>query len=178
MKLGTVVAICGMILDILGAVVLARSFVMKRPRDVFRELRSLGVWDFHITRGARDLVLSWLVQAVEARTGAAILGVGFALQAIAQVLPQEPIGYGAVVLTAAGLAAVGLFLTLQAWFVRHAARQARAFYDELEPEAKSEDWKREIPLRRAELQQIEKDPRTWLGGGATAPIDKTLTSNE
>ena len=178
MKLGTVVVICGMILDVLGAVILARSFVVKRPRDVFRELRNFGVWDFHITRGARDLVLSWLVQAIEARSGAVILGLGFLLQAIAQLLPQQPIRYGGVVLAVGVCAAVGLFFILQAWFVRHAARQTKVFYNELESEAQGNDWKREISLRRAELEKIANSPRSWLRGEETAPIDTSLTSNE
>lgn len=178
MNLGTVVVICGMILDVLGAVILARSFVVKRPRDVFRELRCFGVWDFHITRGARELVLSWLVQAVEARSGAVILGLGFLLQAIAQLLPQKPIHYGGAIIAVGVCAAVGLFFPLQAWFVRHAARQAKVFYNELEREAQSEVWRREISLRRLELQKIENNPRSWLCGGDTTPIETTLTSNE
>jgi hypothetical protein len=178
MKLGTVVVICGMILDVLGAVILARSFIVKRPRDVFYELRSLGGWNFHITRGARDLLLSWLVQAVEARSGALILGLGFLLQAIAQLLPQYPICYGEVILAVGVCTAVGFFFILQAFFVRHAARQAKVFYNELEPEAQSKEWKDEISLRCAELEKIINSPRSWLRGKETAPIDTTLTSNE
>jgi hypothetical protein len=177
MKLATVVVICGMILDVLGAVILARSFVVKRPRDVFRELRSLGGWDFHITRGARDLLLSWLVQAVEARSGAIILGLGFLLQAIAQLLPQDHICYGGVIIAFGVCAAVGFFFILQSWFVRHAARQAKIFYNELESEAQSEKWKNEIPLRLKELDHITNSPRSWLHGEETPPIDTTLTSN-
>jgi hypothetical protein len=175
-EIGTVVAICGMILDVLGAVILARSFVVKWPRDVFRELRSFGVWDFHISRGARDLVLSWLVQAVEARSGAFILFLGFLLQAIAQLLPQEPICCGGVVIAAGVCVAFGLFFFLQTRFVRYAARQAIVFYDELRPEAQGKEWKQEISLRREELHRIANDPVSWLRGEDTAPIDKTLTS--
>jgi hypothetical protein len=167
-----------MILDVLGAVILARSFVVKRPRDVFRELRSFGTWDFHITQGARDLVISWLVQAVEARSGAVILGLGFLLQAIAQLLPQELICYGGVVIAVGICMAVGLFFILQSWFVRHAARQAKVFYNELESEAQSEKWGKEISLRHKELDHITNSPRSWLHGEETPPIDTTLTSNE
>jgi hypothetical protein len=178
MKLGIVVAICGMILDVLGAVILARSFVVKRPRDVFREIRSLGGWNFHITRGARDLLLSWLVQAVEARSGAFILGLGFLLQAVAQLLPQDLICYGEVIIAVGVCAAIIGFFILPGCFVRHAARQAKVFYTELESDAQSKEWKDEISLRCAELEKIINSPRSWLRNEETAPIDTTLTSNK
>ena len=179
MTLAKFVAISGMILDVLGAVILARSFIMKRPSGVFRELKSFGSWSFHITRGARDLLLSWLVQRYEARTGAVIIGVGFALQAIAQVLPHITLTnavFGIVVVVGAALL---LFFKLQTWFVQLAARQARGFYDEIEPEAGAE-WKKVIPDRREELHQIEKQPGKWLNHtfDLDEGIDPTLTSNE
>lgn len=176
------VAITGMTLDVLGAVILARSFFMKRPSDVFRELKSFGSWDFHITRGARDLLLSWLVQSYEARTGAVIIGIGFFLQAISQILPHITLtktiaSLGIVVVAGTALY---LFFLLQAWFVQLSAKQARGFYDELEPEATGEDWKKAIPDRRKELYQIEKRPDKWLNHtlDSVEGMDSTLTSNE
>lgn len=180
MTLAKFIAISGMILDVLGAVILARSFVIKRPSDVFRELKSFGTWDFHITRGARDLMLSWLVQSCEARTGAVIIGIGFAFQAISQVLPHIIIANAVLgVIIVAGVS-FWLFFKLQTWFVQLSAKQARGFYDELEAEATGEDWKKAIPDRKKELHQIEKHPGKWLNHtlDPDESIDSTLTSNE
>jgi hypothetical protein len=175
----TVLAIAGMVLDVLGAVILARSFVMKRPREVFRELKSFGVFDFHITPGARDLLLSWLVQSIEARTGAGILALGFFLQGLAQLLPPVSISHAGWLLGAAVVIAVVAFFRLQEWFVRVAARQASAFYEELADEASSDDWRQAIPARKAEIEAIAKDPRQWLAPRSGHPkIDTTLTSND
>jgi len=179
MKLSIFVTISGMTLDVLGAVVLARSFVMKRPEDVFREISSYGTWDFPITRGARDLVLSWLVQRVEARTGAFILFVGFSLQAVSQFLGQYVIGYGFWLL---GLIIFSVFLAfffLQNWFVRSAVGNAYAFYTELEKIGTGDNWKKFIEERREELSKISNAPMVWLKGGfENDPPDNTLTSNE
>ena len=171
------VSISGMILDVLGAVLLASSFVLKRPVDVFHDVRSLGSWDFHIGRGARDLLLSWLVQAIEARTGAAIVALGFLCQAIAQFTPSAPIAYIWLMPVLVSISALVGFFALQRRFVSRAARQAVAFYDALEAEAASEDWKREIPLRREEVRVIERNPQQWLKPRTGhEPVDKTLTS--
>lgn len=180
MTLSKFVAISGMILDVLGAVILARSFVLKRPSEVFRELKSFGRWDFHITRGARDLLLSWLVQSYEARTGAVIIGIGFALQAISQVLPHVTLTNAVLGIAVVAGAAFWSFFMLQIRFVQRAARQARGFYDELEPEATGADWKKAIPDRREELNLIEKKPGKWLNHTLDSDevIDPTLTSNE
>jgi len=174
------VAISGMILDVLGAFILARSFVMKRPKDVFRELKSFGGWDFHITRGARDLLLSWLVQSYEARTGAVALSIGFLLQAISQLLPHVTFSNGALGIVVVLGAAIWSFFKLQNSFVQRAAMQARSFYDELETEATDEDWKKAILNRREELNQIKKKPGKWLNHTLDPEegIDKTLTSNK
>jgi len=174
------VAISGMIIDVLGAVIIARSFVMKRPSDVFRELKNFGRWDFYITRGARDLLLSWLVQSYEARAGAVIIGFGFVLQAISQVLPPITLTNAVLGIVVVVGTSLWLFFKLQTWFVRLSARQARSFYNELEPEATSADWKKMIPDRREELHQIEKQPGKWLNHtfDPVEDIDPTLTSNE
>jgi len=180
--LANFVTISGMILDVLGAVILARSFFLKRPKDVFRELKSFGKWNFHITRGARDLLLSWLVQSFEARTGALIIGIGFGLQAISQsqVLPEVTLPYAVLGLFFVAKTAFWSFFRLQTGFVRRAARQARGFYKELEPEATGADWKEAIPNRCNELREIEKQPGKWLKHALEPEegIDPTLTSNE
>ena len=180
MTLAKFIAISGMILDVLGAVILARSFVMKRPKDVFRELKSLGTWDFHISRGARDLLLSWLVQSYEARTGAVIIAIGFALQAFSQVLPHVILINAVLVIVFVAGTAIWLFFKLQTKFVQKAAKQARDFYDELESEANSAVWKKAISNRREELRQIKKQPVKWLNHTLDPEegIDSTLTSNE
>lgn len=162
MTIGNAVATYGMILDILGAVVLARSFVVKRPTEVFREVRSFGTWDFPITVGARDLLVSWLVQALEAKTGAAILTLGFALQAVSQVLSKKETEWALLFLLVSAAASLWLFFWFKRIFVRRAVRQAQGFYVELAQATISEDWKREIPLRCKELNEIEAQPNKWL----------------
>lgn len=165
MTIANVVAICGMILDILGAVILARTFVVKRPHEVFRELKSFGNWDFQITVGARNLLLSWLVQSWEAKTGAVILAFGFALQAISQGMPQEKTSWSPAILLLSSAISIWLFFWLQSLFVRRAACEAQDFYIDLERAEISDDWKREIPLRRKELKKNEAEPRKWLDLG-------------
>ena len=168
-----------MLIDALGAVVVARSFVLKRPVDVFRELRSFGRWDFHITIGARDLLLSWLIQSNEARTGAALLAFGFLLQAFAQVLPLVAVSSGGYILVLMVICVFGGFFVLQSWFVRHAAKNAQSFYIDIESEAVGQDWLKAIPQRRQELTMIERAPHRWLKGTMEPPedLDPTLTSN-
>jgi hypothetical protein len=156
------VSISGMILDVLGAVVLARSFVFKRPKEVFRDIRSLGVYDFPITCGARDFLLSWLVQASEARTGAAIIGLGFTIQAIAQFTSSSPMPYIWLLPVSVIVLALAGFFALQKCLVSKAAKKATEFYDDLIMEASNEEWKREIRLRRDELSGITQNPREWL----------------
>ena len=177
MTIATVVAICGMIFDVLGAVILARTFFVKRPHEVFRELRSFGHWDFPVTVGARNLLVSWLVQSWEAKTGAVILAFGFVLQAISQALPKEelPWYWGALLLCLA--TSIWLFFWMQSFFVRQAAREALDFYVELDRETKSEDWKREIPTRRKELEEIEAAPTKWLKYGEPKPSIQSSIDN-
>ena len=165
MTIANVVVICGLIFDILGAVLLARTFVMKRPHEVFREVESFGHWDFPVTLGARNLLVSWLVQSREAKTGAVILALGFALQAVSQVLPNEETSWALAILLFSVAASIWLFLWLQSLFVRRAAHEAQSFYIELDGGTISEDWKREIPLRRQELEEIEAEPSKWLKFG-------------
>lgn len=168
MTIANVVVICGMIIDILGAVVLARTFFVKRPHEVFGEVRSFGHWDFAITVGARNLLVSWLVQSYEAKTGAAILAFGFAVQALAQVLPQIEAPWPSAILTATLVVSVCLFFWLQSLFVRQAAREAQSYYIDLVGQDISDDWKREIPLRQNELKAIEANPVGWLRLGEPA----------
>jgi len=151
-----------MIIDVLGAVILARTFFVKRPHEKFGEVRSFGHWDFAITIGARNLLVSWLVQSREAKTGSAILAFGFALQAVAQVLPAFEVPWALAILIAALLVSIFLFFRLQSQFVRQAANEAQAYYVELSSQEISDDWKAEIPLRREELTAIQANPRAWL----------------
>ena len=162
MTIVNVVAICGMIIDVLGAVILARTFFVKRPHEVFSEVRSFGHWDFAITVGARNLLVSWLVQSREAKTGAAILAFGFSLQVVAQVLPLSEVPWPFAILIAALLVSILLFFWLQSLFVRQAAREAQGYYIELSGQDISDDWKAEIPLRKKELEAIEAKPDAWL----------------
>lgn len=167
MTIANVVAICGMIFDILGAVILARTFVVKRPHEVFHEVESFGHWDFPITVGARNLLVSWLVQAWEAKTGAVILAFGFTLQAISQVTPPTEIEalWCLAILLLSVFISIRLFFWLQSLFVRRAAHEALNYYISLEQGEISEDWMREIPLRREELKIIEAKPEKWLRFG-------------
>ncbi len=164
MTFSSILAICGMILGVLGAVILARSFVLKHPREVFHDINSLGNWDFQVTRGARNLLLSWLVQAIEARVGAIILGIGFLLQALSQIIPQEHVHYliAAIVIIMFIVITSISFFWLQNSFIRKAACQALTYYNELELGDNNEDWKREIPVRQQELRNIHKNPSIWL----------------
>lgn len=162
MTIAIVIAICGMIFDVLGAVILARTFVVKRPHEVFREVKSFGCWDFPITVGARNLLLSWLVQAREARTGAVMLAFGFALQALSQVLPKEEASWLSAILLLSLVISIWLFFWLQSFFVRQAAREAQEFYIKFSRGTIPHDWKREILLRQKELKEIEVEPAKWL----------------
>jgi hypothetical protein len=114
------------------------------------------------------------------RTGAVIIGIGFALQAISQVLPHITLTNAILGIVVVAGTSFWLFFKLQNWFVQLSARQARGFYDELEPEATGADWKKTIPDRREELHQIEKQPGKWLNHklDPVEGIDPTLTSNE
>lgn len=171
-----VVAICGMIFDILGAVVLARTFVVKRPHEVFREINSFGCWDFPITVGARNLLVSWLVQSSEAKAGAAILAFGFALQAVSQVIPQAEMWWAPVILIFAVAISICVFFWLQSLFVRRAACEAQGFYVALESEKIPDDWKHEITLRRDELKRIEAEPKKWLNLESNPSTQATANS--
>lgn len=170
-----VVAICGMIFDILGAVILARTFVVKRPHEIFREVRSFGCWDYPVTVGARNLLVSWLVQSLEAKTGAAILAVGFTLQAISQVLLEEPAPWAPAVLLLTALISIWLFFLLQSLFVRRAAREAHGYYVAIERGEIPDDWKGEILLRRDELEKITAKPKNWLNLGEPHSPPQTPT---
>jgi len=176
MTIANVVAICGMIFDILGAVILARTFVVKRPHEVFREVNSVGCWDFPITVGARNLLVSWLVQSREAKTGAVILALGFALQAISQVIPHEETSWAPAILLLSAAISMWLFFWLQSFFVRGAACEAQGFYVDLERGAIPDDWKREIPLRRDELKRIEAEPKKWLNLGEPNSATQVATN--
>ena len=171
MTIATDTAIYGMILDIFGAFILARSFVVKRPMEVFRDVRSFGNWDFPITVGARNLLLSWLVQAYEAKTGAVMLLSGFVLQAVAQaqLLPKGESVWALLFLLLFAVVSLWLLFWLPRIFVRLAARQARRLYLELGQGTISDDWKREIPLRCTELNEIQARPGQWLKSGELKP---------
>jgi putative hemolysin len=165
MTIANVVAICGMIFDILGAVILARTFVVKRPHEVFCEIKSFGCWDFPITVGARNLLVSWLIQSSEAKVGAIILALGFVLQAVSQVMPQVETSWAPAILLFSAAIAICLFFWLQLLFVRRAACEAQGFCIALERGEIPEDWKREILLRCDELKRIEAEPKRWLNLG-------------
>jgi len=177
MTVANVVAISGMIFDILGAVILARTFVVKRPYEVFREVNSFGCWDFPVTVGARNLLVSWLVQSREAKTGAVILTFGFGLQGFSQVLPQEEAPWAGILLILFAAVSLWLFFSLQSLFVRQSAHEAQSFYIELIHGTNSEDWKREIPLRQKELEEIEAEPRKWLQFGESGSRTQISTND-
>lgn len=177
MTIANVLSISSLILDVLGAILLARSFIMKHPIEAFRDLRCIGVWDFHVTIGARDMLLSWLVQSVEAKVGAELLAVGFLWQSAALLTIPMAATYGWVVLLMVVSGAIAAFFFLQKWFVCYASRQALPFYKQLQSEA-DVNWQTEIARREMELHEIEVSPHLWIERPLTpVPIDTTLTSN-
>lgn len=167
MTIANITAMSGMILDTLGAVILARTFCVKRPKEVFREVNSLGTWDFAMTVGARNLLVSWLVQSNEAKSGALILGIGFTLQAIAQVLPSLTAPFPLLILASVLIISMCIFFILQTIFVRSAALDGKKYYKAWEQDAKTpESWMPIIEKRLNELEEIRKFPKMWLTDGA------------
>jgi hypothetical protein len=158
-KINAVCAVSGMIIDILGAFFIARSFILKKPASVFSDVKSLGSWGFCFSPGARDLLLSWLIQGIEARTGAMLMFVGFTFQILAQFLSTTEYRYGFLIVAGVALAAVVALFRLPIQFVSRASKQALDYYQLLRLEDK--DFK-DISEREQELKKIHASPRIWL----------------
>lgn len=105
-----------------------------------------------------------------------ILAFGFALQALAQVLPEEELPWALAILVSSLAISVCVFFWLQSSFVRSAAHEAQRFYVELDGGAIPDDWKREIPLRCKELSEIEGQPGKWLKLGEPKPSPPDSTN--
>ncbi len=159
MKVNVVCAVSGMLIDALGAIFIARSFIFKKPDSVYSDVKSLGLWGFCYSPGACDLLLSWLIQGIEARTGAILMLVGFALQILAQFLiPTESL-YGFLIVSCVGLIAVAAFFFLPIRFVRRASKQALNYYQQIRSENKKLE---DISEREEYLRKIYASPYIWL----------------
>jgi hypothetical protein len=175
---GSAETVTGLMLDVLGALFIARSFVVKRTTDTFNELRALGVWDFTVTKGASRLLLSWLVQSLEAKWGFVIITLGFFCQALGALLAPCSLGWSLfrVIVGLDGVAFILTYFALPRLIVVTAAKQSCSFYEQIGSE-KIEGWDGLIAERLAELKAIERTPGDWLRGHLTPlPIDTTLTS--
>ena len=103
----------GLLLDLLGAIALAKSFVFKRLSQI--SLESKAVWNRSPTT-AYNLV----VQKVEAIMGGTLLAAGFAMQIIGNSGPSRPaevlVHWPLLVIST--LAAIGLYLLILGVVVR------------------------------------------------------------
>ncbi len=72
-------------LDVFGALILAKSFIQTRPEDILRESTSYSGYN-------RFLARSLFLQRAEARIGGALLGAGFIFQAIGAYVARSDFG--------------------------------------------------------------------------------------
>lgn len=81
--------IIGLILDIIGAFFLAKSFVFKTPKDLAAESYGTDYPNKGLTAGmSGNLFRSFYRQAVEAKTGFVILALGFLSQISGLLFPN------------------------------------------------------------------------------------------
>lgn len=75
--------ILGLILDIIGAFYIAKSFVFKTPKDLIAESYGADYLEKNMTGGmSGNLFRSFYKQAIEAKTGFVIIALGFGGQII------------------------------------------------------------------------------------------------
>lgn len=81
--------IIGLILDIIGAFFLAKSFVFKKLKDLLAESYGIDYPSKGLTAGmSGNIFRSFYRQAVEAKTGFAILALGFLSQISGLLFPN------------------------------------------------------------------------------------------
>lgn len=78
--------VLGLILDIIGAFYIAKSFVFKTPKDLAAESYGTNCPDKDLTGGmSGNLFRSFYKQAVEAKTGFVIIALGFGGQIVGTI---------------------------------------------------------------------------------------------
>ena len=78
--------ILGLILDIIGAFYIAKSFVFKTPKDLAAESYGTNYPDNDLTGGmSGNLFRSFYKQAIEAKTGFIIIALGFGGQIVGTI---------------------------------------------------------------------------------------------
>ena len=184
LSLANVTSICGMILDILGAVLISRTFLRKSAIDVIYDVGSFGRWDWHTSIGARDLLISSLIQTQEAKAGALILAIGFAFQSIAQFLPSSVCYWSGNVtplnvIILLIIFSYKLFRWLELSFIRKAARESLEFYDRTEKAQKHpKEAIEKMALRRDDIARIAANPAGVCGLWAlSGSIAKNIISD-
>jgi hypothetical protein len=79
----------GLILDIIGAFYIAKSFIFKTSKDLAAESYGTNYPDKDLTGGiSGNLFRSFYKQAIEAKTGFVIIAMGFAGQIVGIVCPN------------------------------------------------------------------------------------------
>jgi hypothetical protein len=105
------VTVGGLLLDIVGAVVLAFGFIFRKPSKAVAE--ATPMWDYNVSLDA-----SLAAQTADAQVGAALLVLGFAVQMLAALGWHRNSSWSAVALaipSAATLDALALLFLFKYW---------------------------------------------------------------
>lgn len=96
--------IIGLILDIIGAFYIVKSFVFKTPKDLIAESYGTNYPDKDLIGGmSGNLFRSFYKQAIEAKTGFVVIALGFLSQGVGILIPNLVINhwFGLVIISAA-----------------------------------------------------------------------------
>ncbi len=107
--------IIGLILDIIGAFYIAKSFIFKTPKDLIAESYGTNYPDKDLTEGmSGNLFRSFYKQATEAKTGFLIIASGFISQAIGLLIPNLEVNlwFGILIILSASLVPLIVFKIL------------------------------------------------------------------